>query len=99
MQQQQSSTNRAYGEAVVEGSLIRYNNVQCHLDERLRLMKSVQVPTYNWISFKQDFDVLRLFVCLLRFNVILAASKTQFLMKYEICFNTSWRQFKQAHTI
>ena len=58
--------------------------VQCNLNETntVRLMISAQPPKYNWISFKKDFDVVRL--CLLRCNVILSASmKYSFLVKFE----------------
>ena len=41
--------------AVFDGSRIRYNRVQCHVTETFRLMISAQLPTYNLISFKQDF--------------------------------------------
>ena len=38
--------------------------VQCNLNETntVRLMISAQPPKYNWISFKKDFDVVRLYV-------------------------------------
>ena len=73
--------------AVFKGSRIRYNRVQCHWTETFRLMISAQLPTYNWISFKQDFFFCFTITCLLRYNVILSASKkSSFLMKVEICF-------------